>query len=144
MWAEIASLISGIFKPATDLVDNLHTSTEEKLELKAKMLEIEKELLTQLTAHLSKVLEAQKAIIIAEAQGSWLQKNWRPLFMLMIVGMIFNNYIFVPYLNAWFEWGVELIIPDSMWTLLQYGLGGYVGGRSLEKIVSTVKGKVNG
>ena len=34
----ITELIAGIFKPATELIDNLHTSKEEKLEQKRLLL----------------------------------------------------------------------------------------------------------
>ena len=34
-------LIAGIFKPAAELIDNLHTSEEERLQQKARLLEIQ-------------------------------------------------------------------------------------------------------
>ena len=37
----ITELIAGIFKPATELIDNLHTSKEEKLEQKRLLLEVQ-------------------------------------------------------------------------------------------------------
>ena len=131
----IADLISGIFKPAADLIDDVHTSTEEKLQLKAKFKEIELALVTQLSEVVGKMVDAQKEILVAEMSGSWLQKNWRPMLMLMIMGIVFNNYVAVPYLSAWFDWGVVLTLPDKLWNLLTVGVGGYVGGRTVEKIL---------
>ncbi len=83
---EILSFISSIFKPAVDLVDELHTSDEEKgnirnqlaaiqagvqdkiIDLEAKRLEYEKQL-----------VDARSEVLTAEIQGkSWLQRNWRP------------------------------------------------------------------
>jgi len=32
-------------------------------------------------------------------------------------------------------------VPKEMWSLLTIGIGGYIGGRSLEKIVTNIKGK---
>ena len=40
----LMSFISGILKPATQLVDEIHTSEEEKLTLKAKLMDIENQL----------------------------------------------------------------------------------------------------
>lgn len=134
-------LIKEIFAPAAKMVDDLHTSTEEKLQLKALLMELENKLIEKLSEYFTEVLKAQKEIIIAEIKGSWLTRNWRPLLMLMTMAMIFNNYIFVPYLNAWLDWGVTLEIPKDMWTMLQLGVGGYVGGRSVETVVKTIKGK---
>lgn len=130
----IADLISGIFKPAADLIDNVHTSTEEKLTLQAKFKEIELELITKLTNMVEKLIDAQKEVLIAEMSGSWLQKNWRPMLMMMIMSIVFNNYLFVPYLNAWTDWGVVLELPKELWNLLTVGVGGYVGGRTIEKL----------
>ena len=37
------SLVGSIFKPAAELIDNLHTSDEEKLTIKQKMFELQVE-----------------------------------------------------------------------------------------------------
>jgi hypothetical protein len=37
----VLGLIGQIFKPAMDMIDNVHTSTEEKLEQKAKLLDLQ-------------------------------------------------------------------------------------------------------
>ncbi len=85
-----------------------------------------------------KIIEARTQAIVAEAQGNWLQKHWRPITMLVFVFIIFNNYILSQYLIAL---GVNfpiLPIPSGMWNLLTMGIGGYVLGRSFEK------SKING
>jgi len=85
------------------------------------------------------LIEARSQIVTAEAQGSWLQRHWRPATMLVFVYIIFNNYILAQYLIAL---GIDfpiLPIPSGMWNLLTLGLGGYIGARSVEKIFQTVK-----
>ena len=83
-----------------------------------------------------KVLEAQQSIIVAEAQGdSWLQRNWRPLVMMMFATIIFNNYILYPYLSLFWDEAPLLETPPELWSLMKLGLGGYVAGRSVEKSV---------
>ena len=77
---------------------------------------------------------------LAEAKSeSWLARNWRPLLMLIVGMIIANNYLLVPYANAFFNWGILLELPDALWTLLTIGVGGYTVGRSAEKVAGKLK-----
>jgi predicted MFS family arabinose efflux permease len=88
------------------------------------------------------LIKEQASIIKAEATGqSWLQRNWRPLLMLIIMVIIANNYIFFPYLSLFTTKAVMLDLPVYMWDLIKLGVGGYVVGRSGEKIVKVWKDK---
>jgi hypothetical protein len=84
------------------------------------------------------IKEASK-IILAEAHGSWIQRTWRPLLMLMIIAIVANNYILVPYIGMWTEKAKILDLPGGLWALLNVGVGGYVLGRSGEKVAKTLK-----
>jgi|HubBroStandDraft_5_1064220.scaffolds.fasta_scaffold53318_2 hypothetical protein len=85
-------------------------------------------------------LQAQAGIVADEAKGeSWLQRNWRPMTMLVFVFIVANNYIIAPYLQAVFNWSVPLQTPPDLWALIKIGLGGYVVGRSAEKCVTAWK-----
>jgi hypothetical protein len=81
-------------------------------------------------------LESQTSIIVAEAQGeSWIQRNWRPVTMLSFVGFI-GSY--------WLGLAPEYLVvnPDvveKLFGLVQIGLGGYVVGRTGEKMMKTYK-----
>jgi hypothetical protein len=121
VWNILGSLIS----PIVTLIDNLHTSDEERLALKAKMMETQSALATQMLAYEQQLIAAQSRIITAEAQGqSWLQRNWRPITMLCFLGLVVADT---------FGWTAFRLSADA-WVLLQIGLGGYVVGRSAEKI----------
>jgi len=61
------------------------------------------------------------------------------LLMLIVVMIIANNYLLVPYANAFFGWGILLELPDALWTLLTIGVGGYTVGRSAEKVAGKLK-----
>jgi hypothetical protein len=61
--------------------------------------------------------------------------------MLTFVAIVANNYILAPYLDLFFEAGLVLEMPDQLWSLIQIGLGGYVVGRSGEKLMETWKRK---
>lgn len=82
-----------------------------------------------------KELESAAKIIVAEAQGdSWLQRNWRPLLMVLFGIIIANNYILVPIFGT-----PAADIPPDMWDLLKLGVGGYVVGRTAEKSLKSWK-----
>ncbi len=120
------SFISDIFKPAAKLIDDIHTSDEEKLQLKARFQEIENQLQLKILDYETKLMEAQKDVITAEATGqSWMQRNWRPITMLTFLVLVVCDSFGI----------LRFRLADEAWTLLQIGLGGYVVGRSAEKIV---------
>jgi hypothetical protein len=76
------------------------------------------------------VFMAQADIVKTEAASEhWLAASWRPLVMLTFAGLI---------VARWFGWAA----PDlseaeyiKLWDIVEFGLGGYVVGRSAEKIV---------
>lgn len=88
------------------------------------------------------IIEESAKIILGEVQGqSWLQRNWRPLLMLSIVSIVVNNYIVYPYLSMFTTKVVILDLPADLWGLMKIGVGGYIIGRSTEKIAESVSGK---
>jgi len=90
----------------------------------------------QLNDYSQVVITEQSKIIQSEVDSdSWLTKNWRPLTMLVFVFIIANNYILFPYITLFGGKATALDIPPDMWQLLKLGLGGYVIGRSVEKLV---------
>lgn len=132
MLSFISTLIGSLFSVVDKVVEN--EGDRQKLKAKIQELAISNQL---------KELESAASIIIAEAQGnSWLQRNWRPILMITIVAIVANNYLLVPYMNALFGWGIILDLPQELWTLMTVGVGGYVGGRSLEKISDTISSNV--
>ena len=58
--------------------------------------------------------------------------------MLTFVFIVANNYILVPYANLFFpSTSLELELPESLFELLKIGVGGYIFGRSGEKMVES-------
>jgi len=103
----------------------------KKLELLSKISELEKT-----------TFQMQAKIVEAEAKSEhWLTSTWRPITMLTFVTIIANNYIIVPYAQAFGLHVPTLELTDQMWDLLKIGIGGYVVGRSAEKIAKELKGK---
>ena len=122
----VLGLIGQIFKPAMEMIDNVHTSTEEKLEQKAKLLDLQVNFMEQGLQYELAQLEAKSRIIEAEAKSDHLLTAiWRPVTMLVFLGLVVcDQFGILPFRLA-----------AEAWTLLQLGLGGYVVGRSVEKVV---------
>lgn len=140
-WDKIAGVIGSAIEPITQLIDSMHTSPEEKLKMEAELNKIQNELTVKVLEVQKEELQAQKEIIIAEAKGGFLQKNWRPILMLSVVAIIVNNYILYPYLSLFTDKVVVLELPEKLYNLMMIGVGGYVAGRSTEKVVETIKKK---
>lgn len=104
-----------------------------------KRNELRSELTLQALNNESELHKATSKIITAEAQGeSWMQRNWRPLTMLVFVFIIANNYVIAPYAMALIGWEIPTLdIPQGMWGLLQLGIGGYIASRGGEKMMKT-------
>ena len=113
--------LSAIVGKALKVVDDLVQDKDQAARLKAGIAE--------------RLIEARASAVTAEARGSWLQRNWRPMTMMVFVFIIFNNYVLAPYVNAFGGNLPVLEIPNGMWALLTTGMGGYVLGRSGEKMV---------
>lgn len=127
----LLDIVKNAIKPITGLIDDLHTSEEEKLTAKTALLQVEQQLAAAVLGYEAKLAEERGAIIRAEAAGhSFLQRNWRPIIMLLFGYIIAHNWVIAPI------FGVPYTpVPGDLWDLLKIGLGGYVIGRSAEKIV---------
>lgn len=127
---KILGFIADIFKPAADLIDEVHTSDEEALKIKAEMFKMEQAITLKMMEYESQLLQSQAEIIKSEATGaSWIQRNWRPVTMLSFLVLVVADSI------GW----LPTPLAEEAWTMLQIGLGGYVVGRSGEKIAKVMK-----
>jgi hypothetical protein len=107
---------------------------------KLEQSKIESEIKLALLEHTDSLEKVRGNIILAEAKSeSWLTATWRPLLMMVIVTIVAMNYLFFPVLNLFFEKELAIDLPVELWNLLQIGVGGYIVGRSGEKMVDTWK-----
>jgi|TARA_R100000479_G_scaffold68576_1_gene32767 hypothetical protein len=116
----------GVISEVGKVLDNLFTNEEERIAAKNEVFRILKEKELQLR-------QMQTEVIVTEAQGNWLQRSWRPILMLAFGFIV----IYVKFIAPLFD----LKIPElenEFWNLLQLGIGGYVIGRSAEKIAKDV------
>lgn len=129
---DIIQAVGGLANKALDKIAGDKISEQAKQELQNNLA------IELLKADWSTV-EKQFDVIIEEAKGGWLQRNWRPLLMLAIVAIVVNNYIIYPYLSLFGAPAVVLELPEKLWNLLTIGVGGYVVGRSAEKVAENWK-----
>ena len=125
----LTNLFSGgaadLVKGLGGVVDNLHTSKEEKLEAERKI----KELIANYEVEMEKNITSRWEADLKS--DSWLSKNVRPLVMIfLIVCTMLLIFIDAGALN--FE--VKSSWVDLLQLVLITVIGAYFGGRSIEKV----------
>ena len=124
----LTSLFSGgaadLVKGVGGVIDNLHTSDEEKLAAEAKIKEMVANYEVQMEQQIS---DRWKADMNSD---SWLSKNVRPLVLIFLVVCT----VLMIFIDA----GTIAFTVEEKWTdLLQLVLitviGAYFGGRTMEK-----------
>tara|TARA_R110001606_G_scaffold230149_1_gene378025 strand:- start:4266 stop:4658 length:393 start_codon:yes stop_codon:yes gene_type:complete len=116
----------GVIKEIGKVIDNLFTSEEERINAKNEVFKVLQEQQLELQ-------KLQTEIIVAEANGNWLQRSWRPIIMLAFGFIV----IYVKFIAPLFQLPIPPL-ENEFWNLLQIGIGGYVVGRSVEKVSKNI------
>jgi hypothetical protein len=124
----IWDLIETIGGKVLDIVDDVVEDKDAANKLK---FQIQKQLLESKGME----LEAQAKIVLAEAQGSWLQRNWRPMLMVTFAGLVGAHWLGLTASN------IPESVQNSLLNIVMVGVGGYVAGRSAEKVADKWKDK---
>lgn len=120
-------LLSPLIKPITDLIDQ----RVEDRDLAAKL---KHDLTQQLIAKQNVELETAAKVLVAEAQSeSWITQSWRPITMLTFTGLVVARWLGLTV-------DIPMEIEKELWQVIQLGIGGYVLGRSAEKVVREYNG----
>jgi hypothetical protein len=116
-----ADLVKGV----GSVIDNLHTSGEEKLEAERKI----KELVANYEVEMEKNITSRWQADLKS--DSWLSKNVRPMVLIFLIVCT----MLLIFIDAG---AIKFNVKDSYIDLLQMVLitviGAYFGGRSLEKV----------
>jgi len=116
----------GLVKEVGNVIDKLFTSEEERLKAKNEIFKVLQEQQLELQ-------KLQTEIIVTEANGNWLQRSWRPILMLAFGFIV----IYVKFIAPLFSLPIPPL-ENEFWNLLQLGIGGYVVGRSVEKVAGNI------
>ncbi len=135
----LAGPVNALLGSVGSIIDDLHTSGEEKLQAKLALAQLETGFQLAVIDAEKTIIEEQASIVRAEAQSeSALTRMWRPITMLAFVGLLFLR---------WFG-----LTPDNLsqsevlavFDIVKIGIGGYVVSRGVEKSVSTWRNGNNG
>jgi hypothetical protein len=125
----VGEIIGILGKVAGGVADRIFPDPEQEL----KRIELQQALQAAVLERTSEIERAAADVVRAEAQGqSWLQRTWRPITMLVFVGLI---------VARWLGWSAPNLGDAEvlkLWDIVEIGLGGYVIGRSAEKILPGV------
>ena len=125
----LTKLLSGgaakLVESVGGVIDNLHTSKDEKLAAELKIKELIASYEVQMEREISSRWDSDMK------SDSWLAKNVRPLVLIFLV----ISTVLLIFIDA----GVIDFVVEAKWTdLLQIVLitviGAYFGGRSIEKV----------
>ena len=123
-----ADPVTAVLNVGSKIIDRLWPDPAQRDAAKLALLEMtQKGELAEFTARAD--------IVKTEAASEhWLAANWRPLLMLTFGALI---------VARWFGWAAPNLSEAEyikLWSIVELGLGGYVIGRSAEKIVPAVAG----
>jgi Holin of 3TMs, for gene-transfer release len=108
------------------LIDRLWPDPTQAAQAKLQLLDMaQKGDLAELTAR-ADIVKTEAA------SNSWLASSWRPITMLVFTSLI---------VARWFGWAAPNLADAEylkLWDIVQLGLGGYVVGRSVEKVVPAI------
>ena len=131
MWEKILSVFkSDAIKQVGDVVDSFVTTDEEKSSAKERLSSI-------VLNSLNSVAQAQADVLKTEMQGNWLQRSWRPLVMITFVVLLVIRWTGIA------TYPIDVSLEQSLLDIIKLGLGGYVLGRSVEKVATTVTANID-
>lgn len=122
--------VSAAIQLGTSIIDKIWPDPVKRAEAQLALLELaQKGELAELTA--------RAGIVQTEAASThWLAANWRPLLMITFGILI---------VARWFGWTAPNLSEAEylkLWSIIELGIGGYVIGRSAEKIIPSIASAV--
>jgi len=122
----IQALIPALAPIVGQIVGSLFPDPTEKAKAEA-------EAMRQLLAHQGEIEAAAAKIIQTEAASThWLAANWRPLTMITFTALIVARWM------GWVAPNLSEAEYLKLWSIIEFGLSGYVVGRSVEKVAPAI------
>ena len=122
--------ISSIVKPVTSLIDDFTLTKEEKLRIQTQVTSMENKMALQMLDYERELFKSRADIVKAEAQSkNFITSGWRPITALIfVILVVMDQFQLLP----------KPINPE-FWVVIKIMIGGYVVGRSGEKVAKTIK-----
>lgn len=129
--------VKNLFDGVSGLINTIKGgSPEEKIALQTELAKMQNDFQQKLLDADLQIAQAQRDVIVSETTGhSWLQRNWRPILMLffaVIIGTVVWTGGYVNGHQLDHDFVIEIL------SIIKLGLGGYVVGRTAEKITPQV------
>jgi hypothetical protein len=123
--------LTAAFEIGSKVIERLWPDQTQQDVAKLELLKMQR------TGELSEFMAAAD-IVKTEAQSeSWLASSWRPILMLTFGALI---------VARWFGWAAPNLTEAEylkLWSIVELGLGGYVIGRSAEKIIPSMAAAIS-
>lgn len=127
-----ADPITAALEVGGKLIDRLWPDKAQQDQAKLALLELAQK------GELAEFAGRAEIVKTEAASSHWLAANWRPLTMLTFCGLI---------VARWFGWAAPNLSEAEylkLWSIVEFGLGGYVVGRSAEKIIPAAAAAMKG
>lgn len=130
----ILALISAAMRPVSEIIKKSGMNKTQMNQIHAEMEKAKGNIQLEVVDLIKQEKKHQRDLIITEMNGNWMQRNWRPAFSWVVIAIIFNNYILLPYINIIFGAEVPITdIPEHIWYLFSAAFTGYIISRGYEK-----------
>ncbi len=130
--------LKDVMNSAKDIIGRFVADPDKKIEAQTELFKLQSDLQSKILDADVQFARVQADTLQTEMKSdSWMGKNWRPLLMLTFTYIILHNYVIAPVFHIPLNQ-----IPDDMWTLLKIGMGGYIVGRTVEKVAPDIAGAV--
>src|SRR6266550_781967 len=135
--------VKNLFEGAVGIINSIKGgSPEEKNAATFALAQLQTEFQSKLVEADLEIAKAQRDVIVAEAQGSsWLQRNWRPMMMLFFATLIGTVIWTGGYINGH---ALDHDFVMEILSIVKIGLGGYVVGRTVEKVTPSIASAITG
>ena len=118
--------VTAVLNVGSKIIDRLWPDPAQRDAAKLALLEMTQK------GELAEFTGRAEIVKTEAASEHWLAADWRPLMMLTFGALI---------VARWFGWAAPNLTEAEyikLWSIVELGLGGYVIGRSAEKIVPAV------
>lgn len=131
--------IGSIIDIGSKIIDRVLPDPQQRDAAKLELLKLQQTGdLAELAAETELAKAGSEVVRTEAASSNFLASSWRPILMLVFGGLI---------VARWFGWsapGLPAAEALELWSIVKLGLGGYVIGRSVEKVTPQIAQAIGG